>query len=59
MRSEIGQLELDKTFQERESLNINIKQALNQASVKWGIDIMRYEIKDIQPPAPIQKAMGL
>ena len=59
MRSEIGKLELDKTFQERQSLNIMIKQALNEASEKWGIDCMRYEIKDIKPPEPIKKSMGL
>jgi len=59
MRSEIGKLDLDKTFQERASLNVNIKEALNDASIKWGIDIMRYEIKDIKPPDPIKKSMGL
>ena len=59
MRSEIGKLDLDKTFQERASLNVMIKQALNEASNKWGIDCMRYEIKDIKPPEPIKKAMGL
>ena len=50
MRSEIGRLELDRTFEERESLNNNIKQSLNSASDKWGITCMRYEIKDIKPP---------
>ena len=50
MRSEIGKLDLDRTFEERESLNANIKGALNEASAKWGIDCMRYEIKDIKPP---------
>jgi len=59
MRSEIGKLDLDKTFQERASLNVNIRQALNEASEKWGIDCMRYEIKDIKPPEPIKKSMGL
>lgn len=59
MRSEIGKLDLDKTFQERASLNVNIKQALNEASLKWGIFCMRYEIKDIKPPEPIKKSMGL
>ena len=47
MRSEIGKLLLDKTFEERESLNISIQSALNDASDKWGIQCMRYEIKDI------------
>ena len=50
MRSEIGKMVLDRTFEERSSLNTNIKKALNQASEKWGIDCMRYEIKDIKPP---------
>jgi regulator of protease activity HflC (stomatin/prohibitin superfamily) len=50
MRSEIGKLDLDRTFEERESLNTHIKTALNEASVKWGIECMRYEIKDIKPP---------
>jgi len=50
MRSEIGRLDLDRTFEERDSLNVNIKEALNDASGKWGIECMRYEIKDIKPP---------
>ena len=50
MRSEIGKLELDRTFEERQSLNVNVKAALNAASDKWGIDCLRYEIKDIKPP---------
>jgi len=50
MRSEIGKLDLDRTFEERDSLNTNIKAALNQASEKWGVDCLRYEIKDIKPP---------
>jgi regulator of protease activity HflC (stomatin/prohibitin superfamily) len=37
MRSEIGKIDLDRTFEERESLNLNIKEALNEASAKWGI----------------------
>ena len=50
MRSEIGKIVLDRTFEEREALNTLIKKALNDASGKWGIDCMRYEIKDIKPP---------
>jgi len=50
MRSEIGKLALDRTFEERDSLNVHIKGSLNEASSKWGIDCMRYEIKDIKPP---------
>ena len=59
MRSEIGRLDLDRTFQERESLNANIMRALNLASEDWGIQVLRYEIKDIQPPAVIKRCMEL
>ena len=59
MRSEIGKLVLDNTFEERESLNACIKLSLNQASSKWGIDCMRYEIKDIKPPEKIRRSMEL
>jgi len=59
MRSEIGKLVLDRTFEERDSLNSNIKLSLNQASKKWGIDCMRYEIKDIKPPEQIKRSMEL
>nr|WP_253307887.1 stomatin-like protein [Rickettsia endosymbiont of Ceutorhynchus assimilis] len=59
MRSEIGKLPLDRTFEERETLNVAIVAAINQAAVNWGIQCMRYEIKDIQPPQTILKAMEL
>ncbi|MGX6959948.1 MAG: SPFH domain-containing protein [Rickettsia endosymbiont of Pentastiridius leporinus] len=59
MRSEIGKLPLDRTFEERETLNVAIVSAINQASINWGIQCMRYEIKDIQPPQSILKAMEL
>ena len=57
MRSEIGKMDLDKTFEERERLNSNIVTSLNEASSTWGIQCMRYEIKDITPPQNILKAM--
>ena len=57
MRSEIGKIDLDKTFEERESLNINIVHAINLASEPWGVQVMRYEIKDIEPPRTILDAM--
>ncbi|WP_417281480.1 SPFH domain-containing protein [Aliikangiella maris] len=57
MRSEIGKIDLDKTFEERESLNVNIVNAINAASEPWGIQVMRYEIKDIEPPRTILDAM--
>ncbi len=59
MRSEIGKLALDKTFEERDSLNIAIVTAINHAAITWGIQCMRYEIKDIQPPKSILNAMEL
>ncbi|MGX5172866.1 SPFH domain-containing protein [Aliikangiella sp. IMCC44653] len=57
MRSEIGKIDLDKTFEERESLNVNIVNAINLASEPWGIQVLRYEIKDIEPPRTILDAM--
>ena len=59
MRSEIGKLTLDKTFEERETLNANIVTAINQAAQSWGIQCMRYEIKNITPPNSVLKAMEL
>lgn len=57
MRSEIGKIDLDKTFEERESLNANIVDAINQASEPWGVQVLRYEIKDIEPPRSVLEAM--
>lgn len=57
MRSELGKMELDKTFEERDQLNANIVNAINDASAPWGIQVMRYEIKDIVPPSSIMDAM--
>lgn len=59
MRSEIGKLPLDQTFEERESLNAKIVEAINIASSSWGIRCLRYEIKDIKMPEDIRKAMEL
>jgi len=59
MRSEIGKLTLDKTFEERETLNANIVTAINQAAQAWGVQCMRYEIKNITPPQSVLKAMEL
>ncbi len=59
MRSELGKITLDKTFEEREILNINIVQSINEASNVWGIQCLRYEIKDITPPANVRSAMEL
>jgi len=59
MRSEIGKLSLDKTFEERESLNAQVSNAINEACISWGITCLRYEIKDINIPQEIKKAMEL
>ena len=53
MRSEIGKLTLDKTFEEREQLNKNIIGAIEKEVSDWGILALRYEIKDIEPPEAI------
>jgi len=55
----LGKITLDKTFEERESLNTNIVQAINEASTVWGIQCLRYEIKDITPPDNVRQAMEL
>lgn len=57
MRSEIGKLELDKTFEEREHINSSIVQAVDKASSPWGVKVARYEIKNITPPQSIREAM--
>ncbi len=59
MRSELGKITLDKTFEEREILNTNIVQSINEASNVWGIQCLRYEIKDITPPTNVRTAMEL
>ena len=59
MRSEIGKIVLDRTFEEREHLNASIVQAINEAAKNWGIQCMRYEIKDITPPENVREAMEL
>ncbi len=59
MRSEIGKMKLDRTFEERDSLNLSIVSSINEAATNWGIQCMRYEIKDIQPPVSILNAMEL
>ena len=59
MRSEIGKIPLDETFEERESLNAKIVEAINEAADAWGVRCMRYEIKDIKMPEDIRKAMEL
>ena len=57
MRSEIGKIDLDKTFEEREVINGAIVNAIDKASEPWGLKVIRYEIKNINPPASIKDAM--
>ena len=57
MRSEIGKLELDRTFEEREKINSAIIQAVDKASDPWGVKVTRYEIKNIHPPQSVRDAL--
>ncbi|HCK68203.1 MAG TPA: paraslipin [Nitrospina sp.] len=59
MRSELGKMTLDRTFLERDNLNVSIVENINEASVVWGIQCLRYEIKDITPPDNVRQAMEL
>ena len=59
MRSEIGKISLDKTFEERASLNERIVAAINDAARAWGLECLRYEIRDILPPPGIKQAMEM
>lgn len=57
MRSVIGKLELDRTFEERETINVTIVDAVDKASEPWGVKVTRYEVKNISPPQSIKDAM--
>jgi regulator of protease activity HflC (stomatin/prohibitin superfamily) len=57
LRSVIGRLELDRTFEEREFINASVVSALDEAAMSWGVKVLRYEIKDLTPPAEILRAM--
>ncbi len=57
MRSEVGKIELDRTFEEREKINHEIVNAVDKASDPWGMKVTRYEVKNIVPPASIRDAM--
>ncbi|XP_034835663.1 stomatin-like protein 2, mitochondrial [Maniola hyperantus] len=59
MRSELGQISLDKVFRERESLNVSIVHSINKASEAWGITCLRYEIRDIKLPNRVHEAMQM
>ena len=57
LRSVIGKLELDKTFEERGYINTSVVSALDEAALNWGVKVLRYEIKDLTPPKEILHAM--
>ncbi|HUL66004.1 MAG TPA: stomatin-like protein [Burkholderiaceae bacterium] len=57
LRSVIGKLELDKTFEEREFINHSVVSAIDEAAMNWGVKVLRYEIKDLTPPAEILRSM--
>jgi regulator of protease activity HflC (stomatin/prohibitin superfamily) len=57
LRSVVGKMELDKTFEERAHINANVVNALDEAALNWGVKVLRYEIKDLTPPAAILHSM--
>jgi len=57
LRSEVGKIDLDRTFEERTTINISVVSELDKASEAWGVKVLRYEIKNIQPPADVLAAM--
>jgi regulator of protease activity HflC (stomatin/prohibitin superfamily) len=57
LRSVIGRMELDRTFEERDHINAQVVEALDQAAANWGVKVLRYEIKDLTPPKEILHAM--
>jgi len=57
LRSEIGKIDLDKTFEERGAINANVVEELDKASAPWGVKVLRYEIKNINPPRDVLGAM--
>ncbi len=57
LRSVVGKMELDKTFEERDLINASVVNALDEAALTWGVKVLRYEIKDLTPPAEIVRSM--
>jgi regulator of protease activity HflC (stomatin/prohibitin superfamily) len=57
LRSEIGKIDLDRTFEERGTINANVVSELDKASDPWGVKVLRYEIKNINPPHDVLNAM--
>ena len=59
MRSEIGKLTLDETFEKRDEINQKVVQAISREADEWGITLLRYEVRDIEPPNQILTSMTL
>ena len=57
LRSVVGKMELDKTFEERDLINASVVASLDEAALNWGVKVLRYEIKDLTPPAEILRSM--
>jgi len=57
LRSQIGKMEMDKTFEERDTINASVVASLDEAAASWGVKVLRYEIKDLTPPNTILAAM--
>jgi hypothetical protein len=57
MRSELGKMTLDQTFKERQALNDAILRCIGAPAASWGVQVLRYEIRDIQAPASVREAM--
>ncbi len=57
LRSCIGKIDLDKTFEERETINAQVVDSIDQAAQAWGVKVLRYEVKDILPPESVKNAM--
>jgi regulator of protease activity HflC (stomatin/prohibitin superfamily) len=57
LRSVIGRMELDRTFEERDQINAGVVASLDEAALNWGVKVLRYEIKDLTPPAEILRSM--
>ena len=57
LRSEIGKIDLDRTFEERSTINVRVVEELDKASDPWGVKVLRYEIKNINPPHDVLSAM--
>lgn len=57
LRSCVGRIDLDKTFEERETINAQVVTSIDEAAAAWGVKVLRYEVKDILPPDTVKKAM--